>query len=269
MIGLIIALDSIHLNLSALLTALSVMMIALGMVMNGVFGNVLTSFVFLLSTNAYFEGDVVVIGTDTLIVKKITLLNTYGFRPDGKWIVYHHATIAAGAIINLTRSQDFSFSYDAVVGAGTTVAQLDAWKSSIGGYIKSKPEQWKDFGFNVTNVDGVDNKLVVSMGCAARGANWSQGDVFVPIRSELFNYIRLSAAQLGIAYQRSLQPTTSVNLPAAPQLEKVPLEWDEEKVDDKESAEEKGKKSKVKEKEEKGKEKDEKKVKRQESKKDK
>lgn len=207
-LGWSLAMESIELNIATLITAISLLTVALTMALSGLFGRMLNAFVFLLVSHPYYKGDIAVLGGEVTFVKKITLLNTYGYTTDGKWVMYDNAGIAGSRILNLTRSNDCVFVYENAVHVDTPVKIINTWERTIRAYIKENPEHWRDFSFTVSNLSG-GNQLSIEMKAFARGANWGHSEVYAPLRAKLWILVHQSAIQLGI-YAAPKSPETEL-----------------------------------------------------------
>jgi len=83
-------------------------------------------------------------------------------------VVFSNAAIAPSRILNLLRSLDCVFIFEAIISPLTTEQQLQGWKTPINGFVESKPENWKKFNFNITCLDGVESKMVITMAAELR-----------------------------------------------------------------------------------------------------
>jgi len=250
-LGFTIAMHAIDLQISVLVQAISLLMVAITLSISGLFGRILNAFVFLLYSHPYYKGDLAVLGGDIIRVRKISLLNTYGVTADNKWVMYDNAGIAATRILNLSRSSDCIFVYETTLHVDTPKKTIDTWERTIKAFIASKPEHWRQLDFAITAVNAT-NQYTVTMSAYVRGANWAHSEAFNPIRAELWKVVHQSAVQLGIyAAPKDAETETVTLVTEAKKDEKqVPLEKSEEfEESSSSSSDEKAKKSKSKKKE--------------------
>jgi len=220
-LGWTIAMQAINLDITTLVQALALLTVAATLAMSSLFGRFLTAFVFLLFSHPYYKNDLVNAGGETFVVRKITLLNTYGMTPAGQWLMIDNPSIAMSKITNFSRSLDCVFAYENAVHAETSKATIDSWRRTITAFIKSKPEIFRDFEFNVISVNG-DNKLNIEMKAYVRGATWAHPELYNPIREKLWIHVHQAAIQLGI-----------YAAPTVPETDLVTIVDKEDKKDDK------------------------------------
>jgi len=240
-LGFTIAMEAINLNISTLVGAIALLTLALTMALTGLFGRLLSSFVFLLVSHPYYKGDTCVLLGEVTNVRKITLLNTYGYTTDNKWVMYDNAGIAASRVLNLSRSNDCVFVYETPIHADTPKKAIDIWERTIRSYIQAHPESWRDFTFTISSVNP-DNKFTIEMKAFVRGANWAHSEAYNPLRAELWKVVHQSAVQLGIFGAPKDPETELVDLVTADRKSEERL------VERDEGSEGEGKKEKKKEK---------------------
>jgi len=249
-IGVTIASEAIQLHISTVLVAITILTTAVMMGLNGVFSRVFSAFIFVVVSRPYYRNDIVTIGADTVKIAKVTLLNTYAWMSDGKWVMFDNAGIAAGKLVNLSRSRDAVFTYEAAVHVDTPKKDIDTFEKTVRAYVDSMPHVWRDLGFTITQLSN-DNKLSVEVRVFLRGVTWSQTEVYSPHRADLWLFVHRAAAQVGIfnapkSPETVLVPVVVADVEAAKKDKEKPKEKEEKPEETREEDEKKAEKKKSK-----------------------
>eukprot|EP01128_Nolandella_sp_AFSM9_P007381 TRINITY_DN4022_c0_g1_i1.p1 TRINITY_DN4022_c0_g1~~TRINITY_DN4022_c0_g1_i1.p1 ORF type:complete len:626 (-),score=221.07 TRINITY_DN4022_c0_g1_i1:266-2143(-) len=203
-VAVIIMLLIFGVGVADLLTAIGVIMMALGFTIGGAVNGIFANFIFLLTANSFGVGDTISVGSETFGVSKISLGFTYGNLADGRSIVVPNATVRSSRIYNYTRSKYTCLVLSPEFSAGTPMEKLEALKVLIHQYFVDNKKDFKadvvDHWFEIADVTGTKNTLKVSIKCFVRGANWSRFDVHMPIKTKLLMFVGEACAALGVGF---------------------------------------------------------------------
>jgi small-conductance mechanosensitive channel len=149
-VGIIIALISLDIELTALFTSLGVAGFAVGFAMKDILGNFLSGII-LLTQRPFTIGDRVVIGDVEGIVTNIRIRDTQITTYDGRLVYIPNNTLSTSNIINLTAFPERRTDIDIGISYGSDIAKaskicLDA-VSDINGVVKEPAAEVLVTGF--------------------------------------------------------------------------------------------------------------------------
>jgi len=164
------------------------------------------SLIFLLFVDAYDVGDVVILDGTKVIINQINLLTTIATTVDGRHMTYQNSKIAGSHIENLTKSEDWTFSWTCKFQGDTPLAKVQKLDTMFKDYLSKNSKIWRVESASLRIADMPGNAIVVSFWVKTKFIHWDEAGKWLSARYDLYQWIRDATTELEMSYLQAPLP---------------------------------------------------------------